>query len=112
MVEISNGHFNILTYHHIIKEPNHSEDSSRLRASVSASKTNHTIKTSLDNFIHSIPPRQYCSITLKGFKRQFIHVSSVKAPLNPSWQPPSFQAVSIPTTINTASRINTDQFSA
>ncbi|MBW0490143.1 hypothetical protein O181_029858 [Austropuccinia psidii MF-1] len=32
MVEISNGHFNIPTYHHIIKAPNHSEDSSRLKS--------------------------------------------------------------------------------
>ncbi|MBW0575704.1 hypothetical protein O181_115419 [Austropuccinia psidii MF-1] len=65
------------------------------RASVSASKTNHAMKTSLDNSIHSILPRQYCSTILKGFERQFIHsfiqLSSVKAPLNPSWQPPSFQ---------------------
>ncbi|MBW0517761.1 hypothetical protein O181_057476 [Austropuccinia psidii MF-1] len=61
------------------------------RASVSASKTNHAIQTSLDNFIHSDSPRQYCSTILKGFNRQFIHLSSVKAPLNPSWKPPSFQ---------------------
>ncbi|MBW0547947.1 hypothetical protein O181_087662 [Austropuccinia psidii MF-1] len=32
MVEISNGHFNITTYHHVIKEPNHSEDLSRLKS--------------------------------------------------------------------------------
>ncbi|MBW0565561.1 hypothetical protein O181_105276 [Austropuccinia psidii MF-1] len=32
MVAISNGHFNIPTYHHVIKAPNHSEDSSRLKS--------------------------------------------------------------------------------
>ncbi|MBW0483315.1 hypothetical protein O181_023030 [Austropuccinia psidii MF-1] len=31
MVAISNGHFNILTYHNVIKAPNHPEDSSRLK---------------------------------------------------------------------------------
>ncbi|MBW0591891.1 hypothetical protein O181_131606, partial [Austropuccinia psidii MF-1] len=32
MVAISNGHFNIPTYHHVIKAPNYSEDSSRLKS--------------------------------------------------------------------------------
>ncbi|MBW0559406.1 hypothetical protein O181_099121 [Austropuccinia psidii MF-1] len=54
----------ISTYQHIITSSGHpiiQRTHQGSRASVSASKTNHAIKTSLDNFIHSIPPRKYCS---------------------------------------------------
>ncbi|MBW0501268.1 hypothetical protein O181_040983, partial [Austropuccinia psidii MF-1] len=66
----------ISTFQHIIMSSRHpiiQRTHQRSRASVSASKTNHTIKKSLDKSIHSIPPRQYCSTIIKGFKRQFIH---------------------------------------
>ncbi|MBW0505034.1 hypothetical protein O181_044749 [Austropuccinia psidii MF-1] len=93
MVAISNGHFNIPTSHHVIKAPNHSEESSRLKSKCSASKTNDAIKQSLVILTPSIPSKGILSIHSQSvFKRQCQKkLSSVKAPLNPSWQPYSFQ---------------------
>ncbi|MBW0538001.1 hypothetical protein O181_077716 [Austropuccinia psidii MF-1] len=142
MVEISNGHFNIPTYHHMA--PNHSEDSSRLKSNGFSVKdqsrhqdvigkfhSHYSVKTILFNhaqglqeavhsFIHSFVKCQSSTQSILATTFISIHSGSIKncisfSSMGNSINPFQFQyypAVSIPKTINTASRINKDQFPA
>ncbi|MBW0551097.1 hypothetical protein O181_090812 [Austropuccinia psidii MF-1] len=47
----------------------HPEDLSQLKRKVSISNTNDTIKQSLGILSHSIPPREYWQLILKGYSR-------------------------------------------
>ena len=135
----------ISTFQHLITSSRHpiiQRNHQGSRASVSASKTNDAIKQSLVILTPSIHSKGILSIHSQVYSRGNAKkkLSSVKAPLNPSWQPYSFQysldpsrtvfhfqawevhstqfnfnisqLYQFPKTINTASRINTDQFSA
>ena len=86
---ISTSQHLITSSRHPIIQRNHQGS----RASVSESKTNDAIKQSLIILTPSIPSQGRLSIHSQNvFKRQCQNkLSSVKAPLNPSWQPYSFQ---------------------
>ncbi|MBW0492017.1 hypothetical protein O181_031732 [Austropuccinia psidii MF-1] len=86
----------ISTFQHLITSSRHpiiQRNHQGSRASVSASKTNDAIKQSLVILTPSIPSKGILSIHSQVYSRGSAKkkLSSVKAPLNPSWQPYSFQ---------------------